>query len=145
MLVICFRWWSTTPDHFHWFAEFWRGRQSLQDDDERPGAPTTDMSIVMVVEVLLIFHLDPSAILHQHLHQWKLSAQWAHHNLTPEQKGGSIDCCCVIIIIISGDESWIYSFDRRVNSNLLNGLKLDTHHPKGSVYPNLSCITIPLV
>jgi histone-lysine N-methyltransferase SETMAR len=62
-------------------------------------------------------------IMHEKLHLSKISARWVPHMLTQEQKNTRVQWCRKMLTrfdggrsnavweIISGDESWVYSFD----------------------------------
>ena len=125
---------------FDWFAEFRRGRRSLEDEERcgRPSSAVTDENIAAVQAMVeldarttvtqLEREIDISSgsirsILLERLHLSKVSTRWVPHQLTPEEKVARVTWCGQMLErfdgrrsnsvweIISGDESWIYVFD----------------------------------
>jgi histone-lysine N-methyltransferase SETMAR len=125
---------------FDWFAEFRRGRVSLEDEarEGRPQSSTTT-EMVAAVQALVVEDLrvtvqqlatavgissgSTSTILHERLGLSKVSARWVPHHLTQEQKQARVDWCRAMLDkfdggrststweIVSGDETWVYTFD----------------------------------
>lgn len=123
-----------------WYGEFKRGRISLSDDP-RTGPPTTAVTQENVDAVrkliledrhvtyreieasLRISKTSIQKILHEELSVKKLVSRWIPHLLTEEQKAIRVNWCQKnlnrfnagssknIYSIVSGDESWIYSYE----------------------------------
>jgi [histone H3]-lysine36 N-dimethyltransferase SETMAR len=125
---------SRSQVHF-WFKEFERGRQSLEDGP-RTGRPSENIKRVEElirsernITVREIQHhlgiglASVELILHEHLGVRKLVSRWVPHLLTADQKQARIDWCHFMIKkfdegrskrvneIVTGDETWIYSYD----------------------------------
>lgn len=125
---------------YKWFVEFKRGRPTF-DDDLREGRPCTSVvakNIDAVREMILsdrhvtyseieaslgIAAKQIHTILHDHLHVRKLCSRWIPHNLKEEQKQARVKWCKDMLKkfeggrsnsvynIVTGDESWIYSYE----------------------------------
>lgn len=123
-----------------WFNKFGRGQRSLKDGD-RSGRPATAVTtkIIMRVEQLIkerrnITHRQIQStcgigsaaadkILHQHLGARKLASRWIPHLLTSDQKRCRMNWCRQMLKsfsnggskrvwdIVTGDTTWIYSYD----------------------------------
>lgn len=125
---------------YRWFTEFQRGRASLSDDfgGGRPKTAVTQENIDAVQELILedrhvtyqeiqvTLGIGASAvheILHEQLKVRKLISRWVPHLLTDLQKAGRVTWCKKTLKrlqgkepnfvnnIVSGDESWIYSYE----------------------------------
>ena len=128
---------STIP---RWFCEFQRGRTRLSDDP-RTGAPKSAVTQENVDAVRLLIKADRhityreieasigisktsiQKILHEELAVRKLVSRWIPHLLTEEQKALRVNWCQKTLSrfndgssknvynMVSGDESWIYSYE----------------------------------
>lgn len=125
---------------FKWFSEFQRGRSSLSDDprEGRPKTAVTQENIAAVRQLILedrhityseiqvslgIGRSQIQKILHEELGVRKLFSRWIPHLLTEEQKAQRVNWCRRTLerfhqgtsnhvwSIVSGDESWIYSYE----------------------------------
>lgn len=123
-----------------WFIEFKRGRHSLEDDHRsgRPADAVTPANIRLVAELIkekrnLTFNeiqqalgIGASAvnsILHDHLGVRKVASRWIPHLLSDDQKKARVDWCkfmmkkfdngrsSLLWNVVTGDETWIYSYD----------------------------------
>lgn len=123
-----------------WYCEFQRGRTSLSDDP-RTGPPRTAVTQTNIDAVrqlitddrhvtyreiessLGISKTSIQKILHDELGVRKLVSRWIPHLLTEEQKAARVNWCrktlsrfnkgssTNVYSIVSGDESWIYSYE----------------------------------
>lgn len=123
-----------------WYGEFKRGRISLSDDP-RAGAPKTAVTQENVDAVRKLIYEDRHVtyreieaslgisktsiqkILQEELCVKKLVSRWIPHLLTEEQKAARVNWCQKtldrfnagnsknVYNIVSGDESWIYSYE----------------------------------
>ena len=125
---------------YRWFSEFNRGRSSLSDEfrEGRPKSAVVSENIDAVCEMikqdrhvtyceieasLSISSTSIYAILHEHLAVRKLCSRWIPHNVTIAQKKARVDWCEEMLKtfnrgaskdvykIVTGDESWIYSYE----------------------------------
>jgi histone-lysine N-methyltransferase SETMAR len=125
---------------FHWYAEFKRGRGSLEDDP-RPGRPLESVTVENVSRVrelvkqnrniscrqlqqtLGIGSAAINLILHERLGLRKIASRWIPHLLTDGQMAQRVDFCRFMLEkfdggssksiseIVTGDETWIYQYD----------------------------------
>jgi len=123
-----------------WYQEFRCGRTSLEDQD-RPGRPPTattavqeeavarlveedgHITIDMIANEINISHGSVHEILHERLKMRRISARWVPHLLTAEQMATRVEWCQSMLQryrrgnarairnIITGDETWVYSYD----------------------------------
>lgn len=125
---------------YRWYKEFKSGRNSLSDEfrEGRPPTAVVPANIDAVCEMIEIdrhvtyreiessLRIDMKqihTILHEHLNVTKLCARWIPHNLTDGQKKNRVKWCKemlkkfnqgssnLIYNIVTGDETWIYSYE----------------------------------
>lgn len=125
---------------YDWYNEFKRGRRSLKDEPHtgRPKSAIIQENIDAVRElikedrhvtyreiaaILGIGMTSIHSILHEHLEVRKLCARWIPHLLKDDQKKARVKWCKEMIDrfrkgasnavynIVTGDESWIYSYE----------------------------------
>lgn len=125
---------------YNWFAEFNRGRISLEDEarEGRPCTAVTEENINAVRELIEadrhVTYVEISStlgigmsqvqkILHEHLSVRKLCSRWIPHMLTDDQKKKRVEWCReklrqfnqgtsnAVYNIVTGDETWIYSYE----------------------------------
>lgn len=134
---------STSPCYAtvkNWFAEFRRGRMSLDDElrEGRPSGVVTPATVEAVREMISeeprstyamiehAFELSPpqvSRILHENLAVKKRCARWVPRMLTEAQRQARVEWCHDMIqrfhdgnsrsldLLATGDETWIYVFE----------------------------------
>lgn len=125
---------------YRWFSEFKFGRSSLSDEF-RGGRPSTSVVAKNIDAVRQMIEMDRhvtyreiastlgidmkqiSTILHDHLAVKKLCARWIPHNLTEAQKATRVKwskemlkkfnrgASNLVYNIVTGDETWIYSYE----------------------------------
>jgi hypothetical protein len=125
---------------FEWYRRFKGGRTSLEDD-ERSGRPSTSITPENVERIRELVHADRQrminntadivgvsygsvqTILMLELNMRRVTAKFVPRLLTPEQKEHRVAVCqdlCEHAVdnpsfmsrIITGDESWVYGYDR---------------------------------
>lgn len=125
---------------YRWYSEFQRGRDRLTDNprEGRPKTAVTQENIEavrkMITEDRHVTYREIQAslgisgtpineILHKELGVRKLISRWIPHLLTEEQKAARVNWCRQtlerfrggsskhVYDIVSGDESWIYSYE----------------------------------
>lgn len=124
----------------NWFDKFKDGYESL-DDEPRSGRPsdsatpeniervrhliktTRNITYEEIQETLGIGASTVNSILHRYLGVRKLASRWIPHLLSEDQKMARVDFCQFMIekfdggrskavsCIVTGDETWIYSYD----------------------------------
>lgn len=141
-----------------WVAEFHRGRENLEDDP-RSGRPHTAVTQENVARVQQMVKEDrriklkeleaaigisrPSiiSILHEHLGLSKVCARWVPRLLTREQKEFRESASLELMHLydrdpadfhcraVTGDESWIYSYDPETKEMSKQWLKKGSNPP----------------
>lgn len=125
---------------YRWYAEFRRGRASLGtvSSTGRPKTAVTPENVAAVQKIILddrhvtyeqiretvgIGMTAIQTILHNELGVRKLISRWVPHNLSEDQKAARVDWCRstlkrfnggrskAVYNIVSGDETWIYSYE----------------------------------
>lgn len=123
-----------------WYREFKRGRDNLQDESRtgRPSTANTETNVDRVRDLLnadrrVTYDIIEASlgissgtvrkILHEELGVKKLTSRWVPHLLTQEQKDCRVEWCRFMLRkfdggksrsvsqIISGDETWIYTYE----------------------------------
>ncbi|KAG7300048.1 hypothetical protein JYU34_015577 [Plutella xylostella] len=132
---------------YRWYSEFRRGRSSLTTvpSTGRPKTAVTQDNIDAVRQLikedrhvtyeqirasLSIGMTAIQTILHEELGVKKLVSRWVPHRLTEEQKSARVNWCRsalqrfnggssnAVYNIVSGDESWIYSYENNMSSKV---------------------------
>lgn len=123
-----------------WFREFEKGQETFEDKP-RSGRPPTavtpenirrvadlirehrNVSYEEIEETLGIGSAAVNVILHDHLGVHKLVSRWIPHLLSDDQKRDRVEWCKFMLkrfdegrsksvsAIVTGDETWIYSYD----------------------------------
>jgi histone-lysine N-methyltransferase SETMAR len=123
-----------------WYHEFKHGQESFEDEPRsgRPPTAVTPENVQRVADMIKehrnisygeieaalgIGSAAVNSILHEHLGVRKLASRWIPHLLSVQQKQDRVDWCKFMLKrfdqcrsksvaeIITGDESWIYSYD----------------------------------
>ena len=146
---------------YKWAKRFSEGRESVTDA-QRSGRPATNrteekianvrqivgvnrrLTVRSIAEQLNIDRETVRKILTEDLDMRKVCAKMVPKQLTVEQKQRIVTICQdllerqddILSRVITGDETWVYQYDRETNRQSAQWKTANSPRPKSSVSPN---------